>query len=108
MAELGTPKRIPFDPASARSSIFHALIEARLEHGGDSVALVDGDDRALKYDDILRASFALGSSLKRGTRMGEKVGVMLPTGAASAITFFALSAFGRVPAMLNFTTGSPA
>jgi len=105
MPELGTPKRIPFDPSLARKSIFHALIEARLEHGGDSIALVDGDDRALKYDDILRACFALGSSLKHGTRRGEKVGVMLPTGAASVITFFALSAYGRVPAMLNFTTG---
>ena len=105
MPELGTPKRIPFDPAAARSSIFRALIEARLEHGGHATALVDGDDRALSYDDILRASFALGSALKTGTRAGECVGVMLPTGAAAAITFFGLSAFGRVPAMLNFTTG---
>jgi len=105
MSELGTPKRIPFDPASARRSVFHALVQARLEHGGDTAALVDGDERSLSYDDIVRASFALGSRLKAGTRMGECVGVMLPTGAASAITFFALSAYGRVPAMLNFTTG---
>ena len=54
---------------------------------------------------ILRACFALGSALKKGTRTGEHVGVMLPTGAASALTFFALSAYGRVPAMLNFTAG---
>jgi acyl-[acyl-carrier-protein]-phospholipid O-acyltransferase/long-chain-fatty-acid--[acyl-carrier-protein] ligase len=105
MPELGTPKRIPFDPSSARNSVFHALVEARAEHGGDSIALVDGDDRTLNYDDILRACFALGPTLKSGTRSGECVGVMLPTGAASAITFFALSAFGRVPAMLNFTSG---
>jgi acyl-[acyl-carrier-protein]-phospholipid O-acyltransferase/long-chain-fatty-acid--[acyl-carrier-protein] ligase len=105
MPELGTPKRIPFDPSAARSSVFRALIRARAEHGGDATALVDGDDRALSYDDILRASFALGSALKTGTGAGECVGVMLPTGAAAAITFFGLSAFGRVPAMLNFTTG---
>jgi acyl-[acyl-carrier-protein]-phospholipid O-acyltransferase/long-chain-fatty-acid--[acyl-carrier-protein] ligase len=30
---------------------------------------------------------------------------MLPTGAAAALTFFALSAYGRVPTMLNFTSG---
>lgn len=105
MPELGTPKRIPFDPAAAHSSVFRALTLARLEHGGDTIALVDGDDRALSYDDILRGSFALGSALKVGTRAGECVGVMLPTGAAAAVTFFGLSAFGRVPAMLNFTTG---
>lgn len=72
---------------------------------GDAVALVDGDERALNYDDIIRASFALGSALKSGTRKGELIGVMLPTGAASTLSFFALCAFGRVPAMLNFTTG---
>src|SRR5579872_4313423 len=105
MAELGTRKRIPFDPSSARGSLFRALVEARLEHGGETIALVDGDERALSYDDILLGCFALGSALKDGTRAGECVGVMLPTGAAATVTFFGLSAFGRVPAMLNFTTG---
>jgi len=49
---------------------------------------VDGDDRNLTYDDIIQASFALGSALKRGTRAGECVGVMLPTGAAAGPGFF--------------------
>jgi len=105
MPELGTPKRIPFDPAVARRSVFQALVEARQDYGGERIALVDGDDRALSYDEIIRASFALGSALKAGTRSGECVGVMLPTGAAGALTFFALSAFGRIPTMLNFTSG---
>ena len=99
------PRRIPFDPAAAQHSVFQALIEARREFGGDRVALIDGDDRALTYDEIIRASFALGSALKPGTRSGECVGIMLPTGAAAALTFFALSAFGRIPTMMNFTSG---
>jgi acyl-[acyl-carrier-protein]-phospholipid O-acyltransferase / long-chain-fatty-acid--[acyl-carrier-protein] ligase len=105
MSGLGTPKRAPFDPATANRSIFQALAEARLENGGDTVALVDGDERALSYDDIIRASFALGSALTRGTRSADCVGVMLPTGAAAALAFFSLSAFGRIPTMLNFTSG---
>ena len=99
------PRRVPFDPAVAHRSVFEALIDARAEYGGGSVALVDGDERALSYDEMIRASFALGSALKVGTRNGDCVGVMLPTGAASALAFFALSAFGRVPTMLNFTSG---
>jgi len=99
---------IPYDPAAARRSVFQALVEAGAEHGGDTIALVDGDDRALSYEEIIRASFALGSALKRGTGRGECVGVMLPTGAAGAIAFFALSAFGRIPTMLNFTSGAAA
>ncbi len=104
-SHLGTPRRIPFDPAAAQRTVFQALVDARREYGGSDVALVDGDERALTYDEMIRASFALGSALKAGTRAGECVGVMLPTGAASALSFFALSAFGRVPTMLNFTSG---
>ena len=105
MSELGTPKRIPFDPAVARRTLFQALAEARAEYGGGRIALVDGDDRALSYDDTIRASFALGSALKRGTTTGECVGILLPTGAAATLAFFALSAFGRIPTLLNFTSG---
>ncbi len=98
--------RVPFDPQSMQRSLFQALLDAKAEFGGDTPALVDGDERTLTYDQILRASFALGSALKSGTRKGDCVGVMLPTGAAAALTVFALSAFGRVPTMLNFTSGA--
>jgi len=105
MSELGTSTRRPFNPAAARRTVFQALAQARREHGGGTIALVDGDDRTFTYDEIILASFALGSALKRGTKAGECVGVMLPTGAAAALTFFALSAYGRIPTMLNFTSG---
>jgi acyl-[acyl-carrier-protein]-phospholipid O-acyltransferase/long-chain-fatty-acid--[acyl-carrier-protein] ligase len=105
MSELGTSTRRPFDPGTARRTVFQALAEARREHGATTVALVDGDDRTFTYDEIILASFALGSALKRGTRSGECVGVMLPTGAPAALSFFAISAFGRIPTMLNFTSG---
>jgi len=101
----GRPSRIPFDIAAAQKPLFHALLEARDIFGGGTFALVDGDGRVLTYDEILRASFVLGDALKKGTRAGEHVGVMLPTGAGAAIAVFALSAYGRVPTMLNFTAG---
>ena len=40
-------------------------------------------------------------------RRGGAVGVMLPNSVAAAVTFFALQAIGRVPAMINFTAGAP-
>ena len=105
MSDLGTSTRKPFEPASSRHTVLAALAQARREHGADTVALVDGDERTFTYDEIILASFALGSALKRGSRAGECVGVMLPTGAAATLTFFALSAFGRIPTMLNFSSG---
>src|SRR5579872_2995360 len=101
----GRPTRIPFDLKTVRGSVFQALLDARAEFGGKTPAIVDGDGRVLTYDEIVRACFALGHALKRGTRRDEKVGVLLPTGVGAAIAFLALSAFGRVPTMLNFTSG---
>jgi acyl-[acyl-carrier-protein]-phospholipid O-acyltransferase/long-chain-fatty-acid--[acyl-carrier-protein] ligase len=101
----GRPTRQPFDPARVRGTIFQAFLDARAEFGGKTPALVDVDGRVLTYNDLARASFALGHALKRGTARGENIGVLLPTGAGAAIAFLALSAFGRVPTMLNFTSG---
>jgi acyl-[acyl-carrier-protein]-phospholipid O-acyltransferase/long-chain-fatty-acid--[acyl-carrier-protein] ligase len=103
--EMTRPTRIPFDIATAEKPVFHALLEARDIFGGSKDALVDGDGRVLTYDDLLRASFVLGDALKKGTRTDEHVGVMLPTGAGAAIAFLALSAYGLVPTMINFTSG---
>jgi acyl-[acyl-carrier-protein]-phospholipid O-acyltransferase / long-chain-fatty-acid--[acyl-carrier-protein] ligase len=97
---------LPFNLGEAKKPVFRALVDARKRFGGATAAVVDGDDRVLSYDEILRASFALGSALRKGTKSGESVGIMLPAGAAAVIAFFAVSAYGRVPTMLNFTSGA--
>jgi len=97
---------VPFDVTRAQQPVFHALVGAKGQYGGSKPAIVDGDERVLTYDEIVRASLALGHALKKGTRPGEAVGIMLPSGAGAVIAFFAVSAYGRVPAMLNFTAGS--
>lgn len=102
------PSDRQFDPQSARKTLFAALAEARDAKGGAFPVLEDQDRKPLSYDDLLRAAFALGGKLKEGTRRGERVGIMLPTGIGAAVVFFALHAIGRVPAMLNFTAGARA
>lgn len=97
---------VPFDLYRTQGSVFLALVDARRKYGGKTPAIVDGDERVLSYDEVIRAALALGHALKKGTAPGDAVGVMLPTGAAAVIAFFALSAYGRVPAMLNFTSGA--
>jgi acyl-[acyl-carrier-protein]-phospholipid O-acyltransferase/long-chain-fatty-acid--[acyl-carrier-protein] ligase len=92
--------------ARTKKTIFEALIDARSHFGGARPAIVDSDERVLTYDEIVRAALALGHALKKGTSRGESVGIMLPTSVASVIAFFGLSAFGRIPAMLNFTSGA--
>jgi len=90
----------------SRKSIFHALLAASHKKGADAVALIDGDGRALSYKEIIRASFALSGPLARATQRGEKVGIMMPTGAGAVIALMAAFAQGRTPAMFNFTSGA--
>ena len=97
---------VPFDMVRTKKSIFQALADARVAFGGKRPIVIDSDERQLTYDDIVRAAFALGHALKKGTRAREAVGIMLPTSAGATISFLAVTAFNRVPAMLNFTNGA--
>lgn len=90
----------------SRKSIFHALLATSHRKGADTVALIDGDGRAFTFRELIRASFALGGPIARATAHGEKVGVLLPTGAGSVIALMAAFSQGRTPAMFNFTAGA--
>jgi acyl-[acyl-carrier-protein]-phospholipid O-acyltransferase/long-chain-fatty-acid--[acyl-carrier-protein] ligase len=88
-----------------RKTLFSALLEARKIHGGASLILDDPERRPLSYDRLVTGSFVLGRRLARLTEPGERVGMLLPNASGAAVAFFALQATGRVPALLNFTTG---
>ena len=51
-------------------------------------------------------SFILGRRMAQMTPGEKNVGVLLPNAIGCFITIFGLHAFGRVPAMLNFSTGA--
>jgi acyl-[acyl-carrier-protein]-phospholipid O-acyltransferase/long-chain-fatty-acid--[acyl-carrier-protein] ligase len=94
-----------FDARQAQTTLFDALVAARQTYGAKKPILEDQERNPLSYTDLIRAAFALGRKIAAMTKPGERVGVMLPASSAAAVTFFALHAFGRVPAMLNFTAG---
>ena len=97
-----------FDLARIRKSVFAALLDSKRRFGGKKIAAIDADGREVSYNDLVKAAFALGHALKAGTETGEAVGVLLPTGVGAIISFYAISAYGRIPAMLNFTAGERA
>ncbi|MFI4933709.1 MAG: AMP-binding protein [Caulobacterales bacterium] len=94
-----------FDPSRSQRRVFDALLDAAHEFGPKKPILEDQERNPLTYTDVIRAAFALGKKLAAITERGERVGVLLPSSSAAVVTFFALHAFGRVPAMLNFTAG---
>lgn len=90
----------------SRRNIFQAFLDAARKHGASRLAVIDGDGRKLTYQELTRAAFALSGPIARMTTKGERVGILLPTGAAVLTAFLAVLAQGRVPAMLNFTSGA--
>jgi acyl-[acyl-carrier-protein]-phospholipid O-acyltransferase/long-chain-fatty-acid--[acyl-carrier-protein] ligase len=95
-----------FATAPIDTTLFDALLEAKHTHGRGHVIADDLDQKPMTYGGLIAASHALGAVLAARSRPGERVGVLLPTSRGALVTFFALQAVQRVPAMLNFSTGS--
>lgn len=101
-----TERSLPvFDAAGARITLFQALLQAVSRHGKGRVAVEDAERKPLSYGNLVLGALVLGRKLAGYTQPREHVGVLLPNVQALAVTLFGLSAFGRVPALLNFTAG---
>ena len=94
-----------FETGDYHHTLFGALREARYMNGGHRAIVEDIGRKPMSYDRLIAGSFTLGRVLARMAQSKERVGVLLPNSAAAAVTFFALQAYGRVPALLNFSTG---
>ncbi|MCX5479732.1 acyl-[ACP]--phospholipid O-acyltransferase [Kaistia geumhonensis] len=96
-----------FSTSEPRRTLFESLVHARSLNGARPV-LEDVTRSPVGYREIIRGAFALGRPLAKRTSAGERVGVLLPNTIAAVVTFFALQAGSRVPAMLNFSAGPAA
>ncbi len=86
-------------------TLFDALLDAKSLHGNKHIVLEDIDRNPMNYQRLVIGSFVLGRRIAKSTYQGEYVGVLLPNSIGNVVMFFALQAFHRVPAMLNFTAG---
>lgn len=94
-----------FANCNVRQSLFSALIEG-VQIGCKNKAHIEDANRVpMSYRQMLTRCFILGCQIKKQTQIFERVGVMMPTTCAGMITFFALQAYRRIPAMINFSSG---
>lgn len=100
--------RSAFAASRIDTTLFDALLEAKQMHGGGHIVADDIELGPQSYRGLVTASYALGEVLEQRTKKGERVGVLLPTSRAALVTFFALQAARRIPAMLNFSAGPQA
>lgn len=70
-------------------------------------ALEDATNQSLTYSRLALGADLLGRALRRRLKPGpQPVGVLMPNVNATPVLLFALWSVGRVPAMLNFSTGA--
>ncbi len=95
-----------FASSRYQQTLFAQLLEARSIHGGKHTVAEDLERVPLSYDQLITRSIAIGNALKTITDSGENVGVFLPNSTKTLCVVLGLQLHGRVPAMLNYTTGS--
>ena len=87
-----------------RQTLFEALLDTAAIHGRGRCLVEDLKQEEYSYGDLLKMSLALGRLVARQTVEGEKVGI--PANLAPTLALVVgLPAFGRTPAMLNYTAG---
>jgi acyl-[acyl-carrier-protein]-phospholipid O-acyltransferase / long-chain-fatty-acid--[acyl-carrier-protein] ligase len=86
-------------------TIVEAILEAAAESGRNRVAMEDPVSGALTYKRVLLGAAVLGRKLMRLGKTGDAIGVMLPNANGAGLTILAAMSAGRVPAMINYTSG---
>lgn len=86
-------------------TLFTALLQGVYLGIKNKATVEDSNRTPLTYRQFIARCFILGRQIKKQTIVGEYVGVLMPTTVAGMVTFFALQAYRRIPAMLNFSMG---
>ncbi len=89
-----------------KQTIFSALLDARIVHGGGHMIVEDLERKPVSYDMLITQVLVLSALLQNMTQKNEHIGIMLPNAVKTSVVILALQKLGRVPAMLNFSTGS--
>lgn len=94
-----------YQTGNYQRTIFQAVMDAMRVHGRKHKVVEDIERRPLSYEQLLMRSFILGNKIKYNHQPGEYAGVLLPNSVGTVLLFLGLQIHGRVPAMLNFSTG---
>ncbi len=94
-----------FEIGATRRTLFEAFLHAHDKFGKGTDCVEDIERQPLTYGRVVLGAMILGEKLAQMTRAGEAVGVFLPNVQGTVVTLMGLSAYGRVPAMINFSAG---
>ena len=85
-----------------------SAVEQRASERPSDVILEDATLQTLTYRKLMVGADVLAHALRSNISDGERVGLLLPNVNATPVVILALWRLGKVPAMLNFSSGTPA
>lgn len=86
--------------------IFESFLDTIELYGSKKLIIEDAAQVEESYKDLLKKSLALGKIATKVTKEREAVGVLMPNVSNTLGLILGLSAFNRVPALLNYTAGA--
>ena len=88
-----------------QQTIFAALLDAKSTFRAKDACVEDVNGQELSLKKLTLAAIILGKQLQNVLKEEKHIGLMLPNVAGMPASFFALQAYGYIPAMINFTAG---
>jgi acyl-[acyl-carrier-protein]-phospholipid O-acyltransferase/long-chain-fatty-acid--[acyl-carrier-protein] ligase len=95
-----------FESSEYKITLFQSLINSAKLYGMNNKIVEDIEGNSSSYRSMLLKSFIVAELISNHSKKQENVGLMMPNMAGSIISFFGIMAAGRVPAMINYTSGA--
>lgn len=92
--------------AFGAQNVLTAVAESARKHPAH-IILEDATQQSLTYRKLMVGADVLAHALRGTVVGGERVGLLLPNVNATPVVILALWRLGKVPAMLNFSSGTP-
>lgn len=92
--------------AQKNRTLFEAFLDAVDKFGGNYKLIEDMNETEETYQDLLKKSLALGKIATKVSAPNEAVAVLMPNITNTLALILGMSAFNRIPTMLNYTAGT--
>jgi acyl-[acyl-carrier-protein]-phospholipid O-acyltransferase/long-chain-fatty-acid--[acyl-carrier-protein] ligase len=89
-----------------KQTLYSGLLDVMALHGSRRRVVEDVKQIEYSYGDLLKMTLALGRLVANNSAPGECVGILMPNLAATVCMMIGTGAQGRVPAMLNYKSGT--
>jgi len=93
------------DACNLDRTLLEAAIDAMHHVGRNKQMMEDTERKPLKFKHIFLRAFILGGLINKALPDEKTLGIMLPTSNACVLTLLGLHAYGKIPAMINFSSG---